>query len=547
MSSEYKVRQSRKNWKYKAVCRADVIRYFRRENERIKKERDTYRKEMMKYKKDLERIKWQNKTPVVQNKEELVFIALQLILVVRISFRAASRVLSVLGNYLGVTKAPCPQTIMNWVTRLAIARIDHAPHLPHPQLHADPFSHGFLWIIDTSITLTAGKILAVLALSVRHHDLATGAPSLQSVHCVAVSVSLSWTGDAIAAFLKRLITVLGRPAGFLKDGGTDLARAVRLLGEAGLRSHSIDDISHVIANLLKHQYGKHHLFQTFLSACGKASGKLKQTILACLAPPKVSTKARFMNLHRLMLWAERLLKHSPAGGAAKGSLIAKLRASMDQLPACKSFIQMFLRDSTALLKCQKLLKTKGLSYETIKECEALIKVIPSSSSVHAGFMRWMKRQLEVAEALGVAETGLPISSDPIESLFGVAKRLGVSETKDVNRIAARLPALCGQVTKEDAQRVLGVGVAQQKEVEGSLCSLTKQRWDILPNPGRLENVIRDADEYLELIPGAKNRSKNTITLSKSDFHTETNGPANSLEDRAMSPPEGRPEELALTG
>ena len=78
-------------------------------------------------------------------------------------------------------------------------------------------------------------------------------------------------------------------------------------------------------------------------------------------------------------------------------------------------------------------------------------------------------------------------------------------------------------------------------------SLTKQRWDILPNPGRLENVIRDADEYLELIPGAKNRSKNTITLSKSDFHTETNGPANSLEDRAMSPPEGRPEELALTG
>ena len=547
MSSEYKVRQSRKNWKYKAVCRADENRYIRRENERMKKERDTYKKEMMKYKEELERIKRQNKTPVVQNKENLVFIALQLILVVRISFRAASRVLGVLGNCLGVTKAPCPQTIMNWVTRLAIARIDHAPLLPHPQLPADPFSHGFLWVIDTSITFTAGKILAVLALSVRHHESDTGAPSLQSVHCVAVSVALSWTGDAIADFLKRLITVLGRPAGFLKDGGTDLARGVRLLGEGGLRSHSIDDISHVIANLLKHRYGQHHLFQTFLSACGKASGKFKQTILACLAPPKVSTKARFMNLHRLMLWAEKLLKHSPAGGAAKGSLIARLRASTDQLPACKSLIQTFLRDSTALLKCQKLLKTKGLSYATSKECEALIQVIPSWSSVHTGFMSWMKRQLEVAEALGVAETGLPISSDPIESLFGIAKRLGVSETKDVNRIAARLPALCGQVTKADAQRVLGVGVAQQKAVEGSLCSLTKQRRDILPNPGRLENVIRDADEYLEMIPEAKNRAKNTITLSKSDFHTETNGPENSREDRAMPQREGRPVELAMTG
>ena len=77
------------------------------------------------------------------------------------------------------------------------------------------------------------------------------------------------------------------------------------------------------------------------------------------------------------------------------------------------------------------------------------------------------------------------------------------------------------MTKADAQRVLGVGVAQHKAVEGSLCSLTKQRRDILPNPGRLENVIRDADEYLEMIPEAKNRAKNTITLSKSDFHTET--------------------------
>ncbi|MBI1987280.1 MAG: hypothetical protein HYS70_02895 [Nitrospinae bacterium] len=32
-----------------------------------------------------------------------------------------------------------------------------------------------------------------------------------------------------------------------------------------------------------------------------------------------------------------------------------------------------------------------------------------------------KEQLKVAEKLGVAGMGLPISSDPIESLFGVAK------------------------------------------------------------------------------------------------------------------------------
>jgi len=113
-----------------------------------------------------------------------------------------------------------------------------------------------------------------------------------------------------------VIAVSGRPVGFIKDGGSDLAKAVRVLGERGFPSHSIDDISHMIANLLKHEYGNHPLLAVFMSACGKASQKLKQTILACLAPPKVSTKARFMNLHRLVLWADRLLKHSPVGPMA---------------------------------------------------------------------------------------------------------------------------------------------------------------------------------------------------------------------------------------
>src|SRR5258705_7934942 len=37
------------------------------------------------------------------------------------------------------------------------------------------------------------------------------------------------------------------------------------------------------------------------SACGRVSSKLKQTLLACLAPPTVRTKARFMNVHRLFM------------------------------------------------------------------------------------------------------------------------------------------------------------------------------------------------------------------------------------------------------
>ena len=106
-------------------------------------------------------------------------------------------------------------------------------------------------------------------------------------------------------------------------------------------------------------YGNHPLFAVFLSACGKVSKKLKQTLLACLAPPKVSIKARFMNLHRLVIWADNILKQDIPGAAEQGSLLEKLRASLCELPQCKEFITAFIRDVMPLMACQKIIKSKG--------------------------------------------------------------------------------------------------------------------------------------------------------------------------------------------
>jgi hypothetical protein len=112
-----------------------------------------------------------------------------------------------------------------------------------------------------------------------------------------------------------LIAQMGRPAAYLKDSGSELHKAAALLAAAGLGSPCLADISHAAAGMLKRTYQHHPAFERFLSACGRASGKLKQTLLACLAPPTVRTKARFMNVHRLVTWADRVLQLSPPGGA----------------------------------------------------------------------------------------------------------------------------------------------------------------------------------------------------------------------------------------
>lgn len=315
MSRQSKLIKSRDNWKNKAISRGEDNRYYRQELVRVKKERDRFKNEAKELQANLKTL--ENPTPAVCEKGDVVFISLLLFHEARIGYRAVSRVLKVLGSiYLGIKKTPCPQTIVNWVNRLTIARIQNACLPAIPRMPGAVSSNDFIFIIDTSIALGAEKILCVLALAADHYRLKRGAPSLQDVHCIAVGVAVSWTGQSIADFLVKVIKSVGSPVAFLKDGGTDLAKAVKILAQQKYKILSIDDVSHVIANLLKHEYGKHPLLSTFLSVCGKTSQKLKQTVLACLAPPKVSTKARFMNLHRLVQWADRLLKHSPVGRAA---------------------------------------------------------------------------------------------------------------------------------------------------------------------------------------------------------------------------------------
>ncbi len=448
MSTYAKMRARRDNWKRKTADTKANLRYQTKEKRRIKSERDYYQEALRKANKELDELKRQKATLPARDKTSLVFLALQLFIVARIGFRAVSRVLAVLAPRLGLAKTPCPQTIIDWVTRLSIARIRGDRSTGHTG--APRFCSGFILLLDACIGLGKGKILTVLALDARHHLLNQGAPSLQQLTCVAVAVNDTWTGESIADLLREVIAHIGEPVAYLKDGGTDLGKAVRLLSEQGSTGVSIDDVSHFVANLLKHEFQNHAMFDVFLRACGTVSRLFKQTILACLAPPKVSIKARFMNLHRLVKWAALLLEQSPRGRAAKGSLLQKLRDRLDQLPQCRRFINDFLLNAEPLIECQKILKIQGLSQESYDLCRPIVATIPNPF-IRIRFMSWLDKHLTTAQTLGLNEVGLPISSDSIESLFGVAKRHGTGELKDANRIALRIPALCGKLTRKDAR------------------------------------------------------------------------------------------------
>jgi hypothetical protein len=120
---------------------------------------------------------------------------------------------------------------------------------------------------------------------------------------------------------------------------------------------------------------------------------------------------------------------------------------------------------------------------------------------------------------------VPISSDAIASLFGVAQPHGVGQTQDAARMALRLPALCGVPTREEAAQVLEVSVARQHDLTRRVTAWTKQRREGLSHPERLERVgLHQEQPHVERRARSKNRSNDNAIVKRSITDEKRYGP-----------------------
>jgi hypothetical protein len=153
-----KVKHSRNQWQDKAKQRGEHQRYQRKQIARLRAERDQAKQALKEAQARLRQLESQEQAVAVRLRVEVVWLSLHLFLKARISLRAVYRVLSLLASALGIKRAPCPQTGINWVIRLSIVRIECARGLRGLPLARAPFTNGLIWLIDRSIGLGTGKI-----------------------------------------------------------------------------------------------------------------------------------------------------------------------------------------------------------------------------------------------------------------------------------------------------------------------------------------------------------------------------------------------------
>jgi hypothetical protein len=262
----------------------------------------------------------------------------------------------------------------------------------------------------------------------------------------------------VAQTLARVFATAGCPAAVLKDGGTDLRKGVELFCECHpeKKVFPVEDVGHFTANLLKAQYAGKKCFATFLKIVSTGATLLRQTNLAWLIPPKLRLKGRFQGITALAHWAHKLLAFTARKGTGASTAQArKARQAFCGLARLRPFLTRFGQVCALAERLLELLKTKGLNETTYQAAQDLLARLPARSSLRKGWAAWLEKHVQIFRALGPGVGSLPVSSDPIESLFGKFKTIiQRNPHAELNRLIYVIPLLCGDHSQAAIDRAL---------------------------------------------------------------------------------------------
>jgi len=356
-----------------------------------------------------------------------------------LSFRASSKVL---GSFLLVgagliSWVPHFTTSIGWALRLGLHCLQQAQR---------PLDEQWVCVADFTIQIGCKKALIVLRVPMSAFSMGK-ALTLKQVEVIGLSLGETWNGARVNTVLLSLFERCGWPSHVVSDCGSDIKKGiVDTLLEAPNRASWISDVSHFVANALKHYYTKLSLFQQFQSLCTCMRHRLQQTRFAFLLPPQARAKGRFLSVSRQVEWGLQTLAYLEVKERERSPEAAALAQALRGLKPFKMFLTTFARNTTCLNEVMKIVKTQGLSTESIQACQERLSALPARSPIRKEVSHYLQHYLPVVELSGSPLLG---SSDVIESLIGKAKqRLEANGRSELNKSILLIPCMCGELTQD---------------------------------------------------------------------------------------------------
>lgn len=334
------------------------------------------------------------------------------------SLRCAAAALGLIGTASSRDDCtPDRSTGRLWLLRLGLAA------LLRPKVIADDWA----WMIDHSIQIGPCKCLVILG--IRLSELPEGrALCHRDLEPIALVPMTSSTKPAVAACLEEAMARTGAPRAILDDHGADLHGGVEIFRAAHPGTVEVYDITHKAACLLKARLEADERWKSYSTELGQTKFRVQQTELAGLVPPSQRTKARFMNVGKLVAWGIKTLAllDDPARLEPVGIDAGRLREKLGWLEGYRAALGEWSGYQAVIDGALDFVRRQGLYAGA--EIDLAAAVPPQLGS--AGELRAELIDFVRAEGLK-ARPGerLPGTTEVVESCFGKLKALEDGQSK----------------------------------------------------------------------------------------------------------------------
>lgn len=371
-----------------------------------------------------------------------IHLLIQFVLVGGSSLRGASRLFELLQQHLNL-----PLQVPHWLTgRQWLLRVGY-----WKLVRAKERADDWVWLVDHSAQIGQEKCLVILGVRLselppvgeclRHED-------LELIELLPVTTS---NQEVVHAQFEQAIAKTGVPRAILEDHGSDLHAGATQFCQQHEHTLLLSDIKHKAARLLKHQLNDDTTWNSFSTLVGQTKFSMQQTELSQLVPPSQRSKARFMNLGKLISWGRNTLAilEDPPQEVLKHVTVERLEQKLGWLRQYREELAVWSRMQAVIDTTVSYVTSHGLYRGIAEELKEEV-LSPLSHCARSDLVRHELISFVATES-SKARPGerLPGSTEVLESCFGKLKYLEGEQSKSgFTGLLLSLGAIVSKTTQE---------------------------------------------------------------------------------------------------
>ncbi len=302
-----------------------------------------------------------------------------------------------------------------WLLRLGYYKLNA------PLEQADDWA----WLADHAIEIGKHRFLGIIGIRLSNLPQPGECLRLSDLTPIALLPVESSTQEIVHQQLETLVLETGvQPRSILSDEGSDLSGGIDRFCEAHPETSRYRDLPHFAARLLKKRLKNNERWQAFIKGATQTKFATAQTELAFLVPPRLRSKARYMNLAKMLNWAEKALTvlDDPSLVAPELGSVERLNAKFSWLREYRADVQQWSGWLTITDAALDIVRRDGYCASTCAKVKQVLGELPNTA----------ESELLKQELITIVDTEsskvkqrqrVPGSTEILESSFGKLKEI----------------------------------------------------------------------------------------------------------------------------